>query len=53
MGDAVNRGRPGSKEVLVQGNQVAFASRLLLEEYKIPRKFIKGMEEAVKKKKGK
>ncbi|XP_023334067.1 eukaryotic translation initiation factor 2D [Eurytemora carolleeae] len=46
---AVNR-KTGS-EVMIQGNQVAFATRLLLEEYKIPRKYIKGTENAVKKKK--
>ena len=38
-------------EVLVQGNQIAFAVRVLIEEYKIPRKYIKGIENATKKKK--
>ena len=39
-------------EVLVQGNQVAFASKLLIDEYKLPRKYIRGTELAVKKKGG-
>merc|ERR1712203_614622 len=30
-------------EVLVQGNQVAFAAKLLLEHYKIPKKYIRGL----------
>ena len=38
-------------EVLVQGNQVAFAAKLLLEHYKIPKKYIRGLELAVKSKK--
>ncbi len=48
VGEAPNR-RPGAMEVLVQGNQVMFASKLLLESYKIPRKYVKGIEEAKKK----
>ena len=36
-------------EVLVQGNQVAFAAKLLLEHYKIPKKYIKGLELGLKK----
>jgi translation initiation factor 2D len=52
VGAAENR-KPGSVEVLVQGNQLAFISKLLLNEYKIPRKFINGLEEPQKKKKGK
>ena len=52
VGEAANR-RPGAVEVLVQGNQVVFISKLLLETYRIPRKFIKGMEEGKKKKGGK
>ncbi len=35
-------------EVLVQGNQVAFAGKLLLEEYKLPKKYIRGLELAAK-----
>ena len=54
--EANNKKRAGGQpvmEVLIQGNQVAFASNLLLNEYKIPRKHIKGMELAAKGKKGK
>ena len=50
VSEAANR-RPGAVEVLVQGNQVAFISKLLLEKYRIPRKYIKGLEEGKKKKK--
>ena len=51
--EAANR-KAGAIEVLVQGNQVAFISKTLLQDYKIPRKYIKGLEAAVKpKKKGK
>lgn len=45
---------PNKKEgmqVLVQGNQVLFLAKLLLDEYKIPLKFIRGLENAPKKKK--
>ncbi|XP_063607889.1 eukaryotic translation initiation factor 2D-like [Penaeus indicus] len=41
----------GTTQVLVQGNQVAFVSKLLLETYHIPRKYIRGMELAAKGKK--
>jgi hypothetical protein len=41
------------KEVLIQGNQIAFAGRLLTETYKIHKKYIRGLELAVKPKKGK
>jgi len=41
------------KEVLIQGNQIAFAGKLLSETYKIPKKYIRGLELAVKQKKGK
>ncbi|TRY72572.1 hypothetical protein TCAL_00197 [Tigriopus californicus] len=44
--------KPGAVEVLVQGNQTSFISKLLLQEYKIPRKYVKE-QEVVKKKKGK
>ena len=53
--EAPNKKKPGGHpvmEVLIQGNQVAFASKLLLEEYKLPRKYIRGMELAAKKKSG-
>jgi translation initiation factor 2D len=40
-------------EVLIQGNQVSFVGKLLVETYKIPKKYIKGLELAVKPKKGK
>ena len=36
-----------------QGNHVAFAASLLLEEYQVPKKYIKGLENAVKPKKQK
>ena len=38
-------------EVLVQGNQVAYAGKLLLEHYKINKKYIRGLELAKKSKK--
>ena len=38
---------------MVQGNHVAYAAKLLLEEYKIPKKYIKGVENAGKPKKKK
>ena len=38
---------------LTQGNHVAFAATLLLEEYQVPKKYIKGIENAVKPKKQK
>ena len=53
--EAVNKKRQEGvavMEVLVQGNQVAFASELLLNEYQIPRKYIRGLELAAKSKKG-
>ena len=51
--EAPNKKRAGGHpvmELLIQGNQVAFASTLLLEEYKVPRKYIRGTELAAKKK---
>lgn len=36
-------------QVLVQGNQVKFVAKLLLDEYKVPRKYISGLELASKK----
>ena len=50
VSEAVNRKPAGAKEVLVQGNQTKFISKLLLEDYKIPRKYILAHDE---KKKGK
>jgi len=38
-------------EVLVQGNQLNFITKLLLQEYKIPRKYVKSTEPPPKKKK--
>ncbi|XP_063928992.1 eukaryotic translation initiation factor 2D isoform X2 [Zophobas morio] len=38
-------------QLLVQGNQVLFVHNLLTEKYKIPAKYIKGLENAPKKKK--
>ena len=54
--EATNKKRAGGgavMEVLVQGNQVTFASELLINFYQIPRKFIRGLELAAKAKKGK
>lgn len=44
---------PGKKsdQLLVQGNQVVFIHNLLVEKYKIPKKYIRGLELAPKKKK--
>ena len=53
--EAPNKKRAGGHpvmEVLVQGNQVAFASKLLIEDYKLPRKYIRGTELAAKAKGG-
>ena len=53
--EAPNKKRAGGHpvmEVLIQGNQIAFASKLLVEEYCLPRKYIRGMELAAKSKKG-
>ena len=55
INEAHNKKRAGGHpvmEVLIQGNQVAFASKLLIEEYKLPRKYIRGTELAAKKKGG-
>lgn len=41
----------GTTQVLVQGNQVAFIGRLLLETYHLPKKYIRGLELASKGKK--
>ena len=40
-------------QVMIQGNHVAYAVKLLLEEYKINKKYIKGVENAGKPKKKK
>jgi len=51
--EASNKKRAGGHpvmEVLIQGNQVAFVSKLLIDEYKLPRKYIRGTELAAKKK---
>jgi len=45
--------RKSGTEVMIQGNHVAYAAKLLLEEYKIPKKYIKGLENAGKPKKKK
>lgn len=44
---------PGMKsaQVQVQGNQVTFVAKLLIEKYQIPKKYIRGLENAPKKKK--
>ncbi|XP_042235584.1 eukaryotic translation initiation factor 2D-like [Homarus americanus] len=41
----------GTTQVLIQGNQVAFVGKLLLETYHLPRKYIRGLELAGKSKK--
>ncbi|XP_059490719.1 eukaryotic translation initiation factor 2D isoform X2 [Neocloeon triangulifer] len=40
-----------SRELLVQGNQVDFVAKLLQEEYKIPLRYLRGLEAAAAKKK--
>jgi len=45
--------RKSGTEVMIQGNHVAYAVKLLLEEYKINKKYIKGVENAGKPKKKK
>merc|ERR1719225_2358472 len=45
--------RKSGTEVVIQGNHVAFAGSLLLEEYQVPKKYIKGLENATKPKKHK
>ena len=40
-------------QVMIQGNHVAYAVKLLLEEYKINKKYIKGVENVGKPKKKK
>ncbi|CAG9858310.1 unnamed protein product [Phyllotreta striolata] len=44
---------PGKKcdQLLVQGNQVLFIYNLLIEKYKVPKMYVKGLENAPKKKK--
>ncbi|XP_046578103.1 eukaryotic translation initiation factor 2D-like [Haliotis rubra] len=37
-------------QVLVQGNQIAFIADLLLDKYKVPRKYVQGLEKAPKNK---
>lgn len=41
--------RKDGNEVLVQGNQTNFIARLLLEDYQLNKKYIKGLENAPKK----
>ncbi|XP_076064765.1 eukaryotic translation initiation factor 2D [Oratosquilla oratoria] len=50
VGPAENKPQ-GVIQVLIQGNQVAFVGKLLIETYKIPRKYIRGLELAIKSKK--
>ncbi|KAG5899462.1 hypothetical protein JTB14_015315 [Gonioctena quinquepunctata] len=49
---SINR-PPGKKtdQLLVQGNQVLFVYNLLTEKYKVPKRYVKGLENAPKKKK--
>ncbi|XP_030749632.1 eukaryotic translation initiation factor 2D [Sitophilus oryzae] len=44
---------PGKKcdQLLVQGNQVVFVYNILTEKYKVPKKYVLGLEKAPKKKK--
>lgn len=44
---------PGKKsdQLLVQGNQILFVYNLLIDKYKIPKKYIRGLENAPKVKK--
>lgn len=44
---------PGKKydQLLVQGNQILFIYSLLVDKYKIPKRYIKGLENAPKVKK--
>lgn len=44
---------PGKKsdQLLVQGNQILFVYNLLVDKYKIPKKYIRGLEHAPKPKK--
>ncbi|ELT91730.1 hypothetical protein CAPTEDRAFT_202452 [Capitella teleta] len=44
-------GKSKGMEVLVQGNQINFVSKLLCEKYQVPKKFLSGLEKAVKSKK--
>ncbi|XP_037086495.1 eukaryotic translation initiation factor 2D-like [Pollicipes pollicipes] len=48
VGEAPNR-PPGTSQVMVQGNQIRFIGKLLQEDYKVPKKYIKGLEKAPKK----
>ena len=43
--------RKSGTEVLIQGNHIPYATKLLLEEYKIPKKYVKGIENTKSKKK--
>ncbi|XP_071848410.1 eukaryotic translation initiation factor 2D-like [Apostichopus japonicus] len=44
-------GQKSGQEVRVQGNQINYLSKLLLEEYEIPRRFVQGLDLAPKSKK--
>ncbi|GFO05064.1 eukaryotic translation initiation factor 2d-like [Plakobranchus ocellatus] len=45
--DQKNKGQ----SVTIQGNQIAFVGKVLLEKYKIPRRYVQGLENAPKQKK--
>lgn len=45
------QGQKAGTEVRVQGNQINYLSKLLLEEYKIPRRYVQGLDLAPKSKK--
>lgn len=48
VGEAPNR-PPGTSQVMVQGNQIRFIGKLLQDDFKVPKKYIKGLEKAPKK----
>jgi len=43
--------RKSGTEVLIQGNHIPYAAKLLFEEYKIPKKYVKGCDNIKSKKK--
>lgn len=45
------QGQKAGQEVRVQGNQINYLSKLLIEDYKIPRRYLQGLDLAPKNKK--
>ena len=43
--------RKSGTEVLIQGNHIPYAAKLLFEDYKIPKKYVKGHDSVKTKKK--